>query len=190
MVGQVRLPQCLLQQQQVGWTFSLCWSPPELWAWLKSGLFSDSSLPFVCKTEKNVKKKKKNQQKKKDEGSALALGCLFSSLMVRKNFFLRTQNQGATRSFWPCGGWWTNLPPMSCPPHDLSDVVCPQHSILKEQETFHTRTTTATHPSSRVNSEPPTFPPWLDFFPRLLSCLESAFKFLIKTRIFCKWYVF
>lgn len=182
LVGQIRLPQFLLWQQQMGWTFSLCSSPPELWVWLKSGLFADASLPFVCKIQKNAKKKKisKIQSWRVYNDFKLSFlqsqwgGRLFFSedLKIKEltGLFGRVVADGPTsHTCWPPSMTWVMSPVPSTP------------------SSKNKRTATATHHSSRVSSEPPTFPLWLDFFSRLFSYLEGAFKFLIKTQIFCKW---
>lgn len=191
VAGQMRLPQFLLWQQQMGWTFSLCSSPPDLWVWLKSGLFSDVSLPFVCKIEKNVKKKKKiSKMQRWRVYNDFKLSFLqphwggrtfFSWALKTKEppgLFGHVVAEGPTSH--PCcvpHRTWV-MPPVPTTPSSMN-----KRCFIPKLQLQHSTAAGSTP------SHPHFSPDWI-FFSRLLSYLEAAFKFLIKNQIFYKWDVF
>lgn len=171
--GQIRLPQFLLQQHQMGSTFSLFSSPPDLWAWLKNCLFSDVSLPFDCKIQKNVKKKK-TSAKYKGEGSTMALNCHFCSLTGEEIkakelpglYFGHVVADGPTSH--PCC-----VPPMTwvMSPVPTTPSSKNKRCFIPKLQLQHTTAAGSTQ------NHPHFFPGWI-FFSRLLSYLEGAFRFL------------
>lgn len=161
--GQIRLLQFLWQQKR-GWIFSLCSGPPEPWAWLNSGAFSGVSSYFF-----SVKKIISKIQRQR-----VWIDIKLSSLKPHGggwSFFSEDLKTKGLPEVILAVWWFTVQPPI----HTFSPTWpgrCHLPAALHPQrrkEMSHTQTTTATHRSSRVESEPLTFlPSWLFLFSQAI----------------------